>query len=261
MPPDRTAFVAALTGLLERASEAGWRSLELTAGDLHRRVGGYPGRHHRMPACCAVMKSMLQPGDDEVLSPPSGTGASLTIRYRLPRMGVAASLVRVKPRTASLPIQPAPVTQQDSARPDSGTTVVLVSCVKSKGAAPAAAKDLYTSPLFRYMRRYAEHHADAWFILSAEHGLLHPTQVISPYERTLKKMAAIERRRWSEMVCKALVQRLPARTDIIILAGESYRGGIEPFLQEQGHTVDIPMRGLDFGSQLRWLKQATSKWP
>ena len=50
--------------------------------------------------------------------------------------------------------------------------VALVSCVKSRRPEPAPARDLYTSPLFRAMRRYAESHADAWYILSAKHGLV-----------------------------------------------------------------------------------------
>lgn len=55
--------------------------------------------------------------------------------------------------------------------------VALVSCVKTKRDTPHPAKDLYTSPLFKGLRRYAEAHADTWFILSAEFG-----SQISPLE-------------------------------------------------------------------------------
>jgi 5-methylcytosine-specific restriction protein A len=48
-------------------------------------VGGYPGENHRMPVCCEVMRSTMAPGDQVVETPPSGKGAALTIRYRLPR--------------------------------------------------------------------------------------------------------------------------------------------------------------------------------
>jgi hypothetical protein len=40
------------------------------------------------------------------------------------------------------------------------TRVALVSCVKRKRDAAAPACDLYLSPLFRGLRRYAESHAD-----------------------------------------------------------------------------------------------------
>lgn len=54
---------------------------DLNAGIIHREIGGYPGKNHRMPECCEVMYSMMK-GTDIVLSaPPKGKGASLTIRY------------------------------------------------------------------------------------------------------------------------------------------------------------------------------------
>jgi 5-methylcytosine-specific restriction protein A len=69
-----------------RAAACGGRSFEdVVSGDLHRTVGGYPGSSHRMPACCAVMTRAMRPGDRIIAQPPSGKGATLTIRYRLPR--------------------------------------------------------------------------------------------------------------------------------------------------------------------------------
>jgi hypothetical protein len=50
--------------------------------------------------------------------------------------------------------------------------VVLVTCVKSKRSRPAAAKELYISPLFQKQRAYVEQTGLPWFILSAEHGLV-----------------------------------------------------------------------------------------
>jgi len=56
------------------------------AGDLHRAVGGYPRRNsHRMPVCCDMMRSAMQGGDVIVSEPPKGRGATMTIRYQLPR--------------------------------------------------------------------------------------------------------------------------------------------------------------------------------
>lgn len=63
--------------------------------------------------------------------------------------------------------------------------VVLISCVKTKLEVPAAAKDLYVSPLFLKERRYAESSGRPWFILSAEHGLVGPEEWLAPYERYL----------------------------------------------------------------------------
>ena len=59
----------------------------VVAGDLHRRVGGYPNRNHHMRLCCRVMREAMRVGDEEIQSPASGAGASLKIQYRLPRPG------------------------------------------------------------------------------------------------------------------------------------------------------------------------------
>lgn len=134
--------------------------------------------------------------------------------------------------------------------------IVLVSCVKSKRRVASPAKDLYVSALFRKMRAFAEAHGDAWYILSAQHGLLDSEQVVAPYERTLNRMRKFERTEWSRVVRAQLREALPLRAEVVILAGTRHRESIEPFLRECGHPVQVPMRGLDFGNQLRWLGQS-----
>ena len=132
--------------------------------------------------------------------------------------------------------------------------VALVSCVKSKRAAPAAARDLYTSPLFRGMRRYAEKNADTWFVLSAQHGLVHPTQVLEPYERTLNRLGKAERLQWATLVQRQLLEMLLPGAEVVILAGVRYRESLVPFLRDRGFSVTIPLEGLSFGRQLQRLK-------
>ena len=134
------------------------------------------------------------------------------------------------------------------------TRVALVSCVKSKQMTFAPACELYTSDLFRKMRDYARANADDWFILSAEHGLLHPDHVIAPYEKTLNRMPVRERLAWAERVKQQLLEVLPEGAEIIILAGERYREHLIPFLKQNGFLVSVPMDGLSFGRQLQFLK-------
>lgn len=133
--------------------------------------------------------------------------------------------------------------------------VVLVSCVKSKRAAASAAQDLYTSDLFASMRNYAQINADKWFILSAEHGVLKPDEIVRPYERTLNRLPKRERLEWAESVQRKLLELLPPGALITIFAGERYRENLVPFLRQHGFPVSIPMAGLKFGFQLRWLKE------
>lgn len=135
------------------------------------------------------------------------------------------------------------------------TRVVLVSCVKSKRVSASAAQDLNTSDLFTSMRNYAEQNSDEWFILSAEHGVLRPNEIISPYEKTLNKMLKRERLEWARKVQSRLLELIPPDASIVILAGERYREDVVSFLQEHGYPVEVPMVGLKFGFQLRWLKE------
>src|ERR1700722_4703764 len=67
-------------------------------------------------------------------------------------------------------------------------TICLVSCVGGKRPTPSPARDLYQSDWFPKARCYVEAIGCAWFILSAKHGLIHPDDVISPYEQTLTTM-------------------------------------------------------------------------
>jgi cytoplasmic iron level regulating protein YaaA (DUF328/UPF0246 family) len=136
------------------------------------------------------------------------------------------------------------------------TCVALVSCVKRKRESAAPARDLYLSQLFRGLRHYAEKHADTWYILSAEHGVLHPMQVVQPYERTLNTMPKRERLAWAERVKKQLLEILPVGAEVILLAGLRYREEIEPFLRRRGFPVSVPFEGLTIGKQLQRLKQA-----
>lgn len=134
-------------------------------------------------------------------------------------------------------------------------TIALVSCVAQKLNRPAPARDLYTSTLFVGLRRYAEAHADAWFILSAKYGLVDPNEVIESYELTLNNMGTQARLAWAARVREALAPKLPSGCAVILLAGQRYREFIEPWLRERGHPVSIPLEGRRIGEQLQWLKQ------
>lgn len=78
-------FVKALESLLEQGQACGFVAVEVNAGNLHRRLGGYPGYDHRMPVCCDVMRQAMLTGDVVVTESTRDGAASLTIRYRLPR--------------------------------------------------------------------------------------------------------------------------------------------------------------------------------
>jgi 5-methylcytosine-specific restriction protein A len=83
--PTKQDFETELRRQLAHAQNLGKSHLNVNAGELHRDVGEYPGRDHRMPVCCDVMVEEMNASDRILTQPPRGRGASLTIRYALPR--------------------------------------------------------------------------------------------------------------------------------------------------------------------------------
>ena len=132
-------------------------------------------------------------------------------------------------------------------------TICLVSCVWPKRATPALAKDLYRSAWFLKARAYAEFASSYWFILSAKNGLVHPDEIIEPYEITLDTMGAAERRNWSRRVQKQMDERMPVASRIVVLAGQPYREFLMDYLGRRAATVHVPMAGMRNGAQLSWL--------
>lgn len=151
--------------------------------------------------------------------------------------------------------EPRPV---EVAPPEQLGRIGLVGCVKEKGTRPAAAKDVYTSPLFRGRRRYVERTCDRWWVLSAEHGLVSPEAMLAPYDRTLKTASRDERRRWTSSVLEALDREVGTLSGVSveIHAGSEYRDfGLVDGLRRRGATVEVPTSGMPIGRQLQFYKQ------
>jgi 5-methylcytosine-specific restriction protein A len=84
--PTKEDFRNELRSQLREAERHGLSALEVNAGELHRKLGGYPAPVHQMPSCCDAMYDEMRPGDVRLPGgPKKGKGASLTVRYALPR--------------------------------------------------------------------------------------------------------------------------------------------------------------------------------
>ena len=132
--------------------------------------------------------------------------------------------------------------------------IYLVSCVSKKRSAPALGRDLYTSDLFNKARAYVAKMGQPWFVLSAKYGLVHPDEVIAPYDLTLNTMSVANRRQWASRVLTQLGPHLDGIGTVVFLAGQHYREFLEPSLRSRGLVVSVPMEGLRIGEQLSWLK-------
>lgn len=133
--------------------------------------------------------------------------------------------------------------------------VALVACVKKHKCTPMPARDFYCSDWFRKASAYAKCATDEWYILSAKYGLVEPGTVIEPYDKTLSRMRVAARRAWARRVLDDLGRKLKAGDHVVVLAGVKYREHLIDPIQGMGCSVEIPMEGLRFGEQKRWLKQ------
>jgi len=133
--------------------------------------------------------------------------------------------------------------------------IALVACVKQKRDQPSPAKELYTSDWFRKARAYVEQQGAIWYILSANYRLLSPNAIVQPYEQTLNKMPASDRRKWASQVLEQILRiNYDHNTNFQIFAGQKYKEYLLPGLQDAGYTVNTPLAHLGIGQQLAWFK-------
>lgn len=84
--PTMDDFRVEVIAQIGRAGKQGRPHVEINAGELHRTLGGYPSATgHRMPMACNAMRESKTEADEVIFEPNAGDGASLTIRYKLPR--------------------------------------------------------------------------------------------------------------------------------------------------------------------------------
>ena len=156
-----------------------------------------------------------------------------------------------KTASPTLPSLPPPV------QPARKADIVLIGCVKSKRPVAAEAQDLYTSDYFLKMRRYAETSGLPWFILSAEHGLVAPSDWLEPYERYLPDTSRDYRRAWGQQVGEQLERAAGSLSGKVVEvhAGSAYVEAIAPVLRARGADVHDKLEGLSIGRRLSWYLQ------
>jgi len=168
------------------------------------------------------------------------------------RVGESVTFVRRAPRQGA-PLRGHQMT--DSLRfSGGGADMILIGCSKQKLGSPAPARDLYTSPLFRKGRAYAETSGVPWFVLSAQHGLVAPGTVIAPYDLSLAATPSAYRGEWASAMLDQLRAEVGPLTGMTmeIHAGARYVDPVREALQASGVTVIEPLRGLRIGLRLAW---------
>ncbi len=127
--------------------------------------------------------------------------------------------------------------------------VGLIGCVKTKQAFACAAGDLYTSPLFTLSVEWLKNQGvTEWYILSAEHGLLHPSTVVAPYEKALSKMSKWEHGEWCGKIHTQVKKVFSEDQEFVVLGGSLYAGPLTYYKSE------FPLKGMGLGQRLAFLK-------
>jgi hypothetical protein len=136
--------------------------------------------------------------------------------------------------------------------------VGLVSCSKAKvdSLEPVPARDLYApSYVFRKSREIVERDCDEWWVLSAEHGLVHPDTPLHRYDTTLAGAPKAIRERWYTRVRAALRELYEGRwVRFLVLAGQAYAEAVRGL--GFGEVVE-PLRGLGTGQRRKRLGELT----
>ena len=161
--------------------------------------------------------------------------------------------------------------------------VGLVGCGKDKCDEPAPAKDLYTSRYFQLKREWCEYYTYRWFVVSAEHGLLKPDEVIEPYEQSLADLTEKGKQLWTDKLVNQLSVELstvwgtPHSHEVVLLMGDSggndYRSRVREalsrtargYMDEDEHAAiyspfeeESEARGGN-GAQMGWLREEVER--
>jgi hypothetical protein len=141
------------------------------------------------------------------------------------------------------------------------STIVILSCTKSKLDKPSQAQDLYSaSPMFKKTLEYGKSlKPDKMYILSAKHFLVPLNKVLAPYDKTLKEMPKDEKDAWGEKVISQMKSSgISLEKDkFVFLTGSEYMKPLLKYIPEG--NIEKPMEGRRMGERLQWLNSQIKK--
>lgn len=129
---------------------------------------------------------------------------------------------------------------------------IFLACTKTKADKKCAAKDMYTSDLFKKSYQYAEKLGGNIWILSAKYGLLSPGDIIAPYNQTLVGASEMECKKWAYKVYYQMVdKRINFEEEAVFLCGKNYY----KYLIAKFSKGSAPLAHMRIGQQLKFLKE------
>ena len=131
--------------------------------------------------------------------------------------------------------------------PVSSSGLLLIGEVAPKLTTMAPARELYQGPIFERRRAYAEASGQPWLVLSSRWGLVHPDELIAPYELTLGDQPAMFRRAWGRYVAEQLAAAVALERGMVV---EVHADGLylECIRSPLQHLELVVLDGVDAGS-------------
>ncbi len=133
--------------------------------------------------------------------------------------------------------------------------VVLISCTKYKSFSRCSAEEMYApSNLFSASLAYArtlvsDNHI---YVISAKHHLLKLSNVIDPYNETLKNRKLEEKDIWAKNVYSDLSAIYDMNNSkFTILAGQDYYQPLQPYIR----NINLPLRGMPLGVRISKMQE------
>lgn len=129
---------------------------------------------------------------------------------------------------------------------------ILIQCTKSKRDEAALATNLYDeSTLFNKMKEYAKATGCDWYILSAKHGLVQPSEWIEPYD----EFGLTEPQAY--FIAEGI--KVKGYDEVELIAGDEYTFHLTPELE--AHAIDVMelCQGLSIGKRMAKLDELISE--
>lgn len=140
-------------------------------------------------------------------------------------------------------------------------SVYLISCTKRKQKYCCKAEEMYAaSNLFKSSLEYALNRVrdkkSQIFILSAKHHLITLSEVIEPYDKTLKNMKKCEVVEWGKTVYNQMKEIFDMENvHFIFLAGNDYIKPLIPYLGNNMYSNPIPTEHRRYAKRIKWLEE------
>jgi hypothetical protein len=133
--------------------------------------------------------------------------------------------------------------------------IFIITCSENKLDYENQAKNLYTSQRFKLAKDIAEKYGDDWFIISAKHGLLKPTDIIQPYNASILEFSLQEKQKWAKKAFLQIIELSGKNIKLICLGDPEYFKQLAIEANKKKVNIYIPFKHISKDNRIKWLNQ------